>query len=201
MTDPVTDEATEPLSDRLQAWLEADGEKSLGALVTTFGPQSFAILFLVLMAFPALPLPTGGVSHVLEIATMLLALEQVVGRRTVWLPQRLAKRELKALSGKFTQALVRRIRWFEKYSKPRFEHLLGWRATGSAIGLIVLALTVAAFVAPPFSGLDTLPALGVVVLSLGVLLGDAAIAAVGVVIGAAGVALVFALGSAVLHFL
>ena len=201
MTEPAKPSESEPLSDRLQGWLEGDGVKSLGALVQTFGPQSFAILFLVLMAFPALPLPTGGVSHVLEIATLLLALEQIVGRRTVWLPKRLADRELKALTGKFTQALVRRIRWFEKHSKPRLAHLLGWRATGSVLGVIVLALTAAAFLAPPFSGLDTLPALGVVVLSLGVLLGDIVVAIVGIVLGAVGVGLVFVLGSAVLHFL
>lgn len=193
--------AAEPLSDRLKGWLEADGVKSLGALVATFGPQSFAILFVVLMAVPALPLPTGGVTHVLEIANMLLALELVVGRRTVWLPRRLADRELKALSGRFTQALVRRIRWFERYSRPRMAHLLAWRVTGSIVGLLVLGLTVAAFLAPPFSGLDTLPSLGVVVLGLGVLMGDVVVAVAGIVIGALGVGLVIALGSAVVHFL
>ena len=56
----------------------------------------------------------------------------------------------------------------------------------------------AAFVAPPFSGLDTLPSLGVVILSLGVLLEDFLVAVVGLVAGAAGVALEVALGSAAL---
>ena len=31
-----------------------------------------AVSFVVLLAFPALPLPTGGLSHVLEVAAMLL---------------------------------------------------------------------------------------------------------------------------------
>ena len=68
-------------------------------------------------------------------------------------------------------------------------------------GLLVIALTVAAFVAPPFSGLDTLPSLGVVVLSLGVLLEDSAVAFVGIPIGVAGVALEVFLGSAVLNLI
>jgi hypothetical protein len=59
----------------------------------------------------------------------------------------------------------------------------------------VFGLTLSAFLAPPFSGLDTLPALGVVVIGLGVLLRDAALAAVGAVIGAVGVGTVLALGS------
>jgi hypothetical protein len=56
---------------------------------------------------------------------------------------------------------------------------------------------VAAFLAPPFSGLDTLPSLGVVVLGLGVLLGDIVIAGVGAAIGTVGVALVVGLGKAI----
>ncbi len=41
--------------------------------------------------------------------------------------------------------------------------------------------------APPFSGLDTPPSLGVVLLSLGVLLEDFLVVVVAVAIGAAGV--------------
>ena len=68
-------------------------------------------------------------------------------------------------------------------------------------GSSVLLFTVAAFVALPFSGLDTLPALGVVVIALSLILEDVLITVVGTVIGLAGIALEVALGSAVLHFL
>jgi hypothetical protein len=78
--------------------------------------EEFAVVFIVLMAIPALPLPTGGVTH-------------------------------------------------------------------------------------GFSGLDTLPALGVVVVALGVLLEDVVLAAVGLVIGAVGAVLVIALGSLVVRLL
>ena len=64
-------------------------------------------------------------------------------------------------------------------------------------GALVLAGTLAAFLAPPFSGLDTLPSLGVVLLSLGVVLEDLAIVVVAVVVGIAGVLLELVLGRAV----
>lgn len=57
----------------------------------------------------------------------------------------------------------------------------------------------AAFLAPPFSGLDTLPALGVVIMSLGVLLADFVLVATGTVIGALGVAAVIGLGGLVVR--
>ena len=110
------------VSVQLEEWLHSDRKKTIGDLVETFGPRSFAILFVVLMALPALPLPTGAVSHVLEILTMLLALELVVGRTEVWIPDRFRDRELKGLSGpKFSRALLKRIRWIEKLRASALE--------------------------------------------------------------------------------
>jgi hypothetical protein len=186
------------VSVQLAEWFGSSRKKTLGDLVETFGPRSFAILFVVLMALPALPLPTGAVSHVLEILTMLLALELMVGRTEVWIPRRFQDRELKGLSGpKFSQALVKRIRWFERFSRPRMAGLLQNRLMNMAFGAAVFGLALTAFLSPPFSGLDTLPSLGVVVLSLGVLLGDIVIAAIGLGIGVLGLVVVIGLGKAI----
>jgi hypothetical protein len=188
--------APEKVSDQLERWLGGDGEKTLGGLIDAFGKGSFALIFLLLMAVPALPLPTGGVTHVLEIVVMLLALELIVGRRTVWLPERWRKLELAGTKQeKFITTLLRRIRSLERFSRPRGRWLFGHRLSGSVFGVIVLGLALTAFLAPPFSGLDTLPSLGVVVLALGYLLADVLLAAVGLVIGAAGVFSVIFLGS------
>lgn len=188
----------EKVSDELGGWLESDRKKTVGDLVDTFGPRSFAILFIVFMALPALPLPTGAVSHVLEILTMLLALELIIGRTEVWIPKRFEGRELKSVSNrKFSNGLLKRIRWFEKFSKPRMKDLLENRATGVVFGVAVLGLALTAFLAPPFSGLDTLPSLGVVVLSLGVLLGDIVVAGIGLIIGVVGIGVVIGLGKAI----
>jgi hypothetical protein len=116
----------------------------------------------------------------------------------VWIPKRLQDRELKGLSGpKFSRALVKRIRWFEKFSKPRMAGLLENRLMNMAFGAAVFGFALAAFLSPPFSGLDTLPSLGVVVLSLGVLLGDIVIAAIGLGIGLLGIVVVIGLGKAI----
>jgi hypothetical protein len=66
-------------------------------------------------------------------------------------------------------------------------------------GLFVLCGSLGAFLAPPFSGLDTLPALGVVVLSLALLLEDAVLVFAAVLMGAAGVALEVVLGEAAVN--
>jgi hypothetical protein len=188
--------APEKVSDQLERWLKGDGEKTLGGLIDVFGEGSFAIIFVLLMAVPALPLPTGGVTHVFEVITMLLALELIIGRRTVWLPERWRRLDLAGETRqKFINTLLRRIRWLERFSRPRARWLFGHRLSGSVFGVAVLGLALTAFLAPPFSGLDTLPSLGVVVLALGYLLADVVLACVGAVIGLLGVASVIFLGN------
>jgi hypothetical protein len=185
----------ERLSDRLEGWFQGPGPKTVGSLIELFGEKSFAVLFVLLLAIPALPLPTGGVTHVFELIAILLALELVAGRRHVWLPERWRRRELgPAAQKRFSEVLLRRIRWLERHSRPRLGFLLTHRLSNVVFGALVLVLTLTAFLAPPFTGLDTLPSLGVVLLSLGVLLDDAVLALAGVVVGAVGALLVVILG-------
>ena len=188
------------LSDQLEGWLNSEGEKTLGSLVHTFGDKSFAILLVLLLAVPALPLPTGGVTHVFELIAALIALELIAGRHEVWLPERWRALELAGpRQQRFIAGLMRLIRRLERYSRPRLSFLFHRRFTDILFGLLAIAGTAGAFLAPPFSGLDTLPALGVVVLALGVLLEDALIALAGMLLMATGIALELALGAAALH--
>jgi hypothetical protein len=187
------------LSDELEAWLTRKSEKTLGGLVDAFGDKSFAVLLVLLLGVPALPLPTGGVTHVFEVIAVLLALELICGRRNVWLPQRWRERELAGTrEQRFVSGLLKLIRRLERISRPRLRFLFHRRFTDIIFGVLVIGGTAGAFFAPPFSGLDTLPALGVVLLSLGVLLEDFLVAAAGAGMGALGIALELALGAAVL---
>src|SRR5436190_1097392 len=77
--------------------------------------------------------------------------------------------------------------------------LFGGRLSNAVFGLLVIVLSIGAFLAPPFTGLDTLPALGAVLLSLAVLLEDVAIAVLGLAAGAAGVVLEIVIGTAAYH--
>jgi hypothetical protein len=183
------------VSDELEHWLGGDQPKTLGNVIELFGPRSFALIFVLLMALPALPLPTGGATHVLEAVTMLVALQLVVGRRCIWLPARWKRLELGAPSRqKLVTALLRRIRWFERFSRPRANRLFEHRIASSVFGGLVFGLALSSFLAPPFSGFDTLPSLGVVVIGLGVLLRDLLLALLGALLGAIAVATILAIG-------
>jgi hypothetical protein len=182
-------------SDELERWLNSDADKTLGGLVELFGQRSFAIMFVLLLGVPALPLPTGGVTHVFEVVAMLLAVQVIANRDRIWLPRRWRGIDVAGPNQqRFTNALMRTVRRLERISRPRLTFMFGHRLSNVAFGALVLGGSLGAFLAPPFSGLDTLPALGVVLLSLGVLLEDFLVVIVGVAMGVAGVVLEIALG-------
>ena len=108
----------EPFSEQIEDWLRSDRRKTLGDLGDVFEEKSFAVAIVLLMFLPALPLPTGGVTHVFEAITVLLAGEMVIGLRTIWVPARWRDRELRAdaflsfaldAAGKVSEATMRAV--------------------------------------------------------------------------------------------
>src|SRR4051794_23777689 len=108
------------VSHELEAWLASEGDHTLGGLTALFEEKSFALAFVLLLGVPALPLPTGGVTHVFEVVAVLLAVQLVAGRERVWLPQRWRRLELAGpRQERFLHGLLRFIRFLERFSRPR----------------------------------------------------------------------------------
>jgi hypothetical protein len=185
-----------PLSEQLERRLD-EPHVTIGSLADLLDERGFAIVLTILMIPSALPIPTGGVTHVLEIFAALIALQMIMGRRELWIPSRLARKELgETFTGKAAPKMLRFIRWFERRARRRLSGLVDNRVTVAALGVLLLMFVVGAFVAPPFSGLDTLPSLGVVVVCLGLVFSDGLIVGGGLVIGLVGLVVEIALGAA-----
>src|SRR3989344_1435305 len=100
-----------PFSEQLEHWLKDHRPKTVASFEHVFEEKSFAIIILILMAIPALPIPTGGITHVFEIIVMLLCLELMIGRRVIWLPKKWLKLKISAKTEeKLIPALAKRVR-------------------------------------------------------------------------------------------
>ena len=153
------------------------------------------------MFLPALPLPTGGVSHVFELMAVLVAAQTVLGTADDLAPgaestessaPRRPRRRSRSSSGGSVRssgspgraacgcstALV------HADSRPRPDRVRG-RSGARATVL----------------GLDTLPALGAVIVALGIILEDVVVLAVGVAIGIGGIVLIVTIGAALVRLL
>lgn len=189
-------------SDQLESWLKNDEPKTVGRLGEVFGEKSFAVTVVLLMFVPAVPAPTGGITHVFELITVIIGAEMVIGARTIWLPSRWRERELgDALTKKAIPFIARTIRWFERFSRPRLASAYEQTWFVRILGVIVVALAVSAAFAPPFSGLDTLPALGAVLVALSIILSDVLLLGIGILIGTGGVILIVTIGAALVRLI
>lgn len=186
-------------SRHLEEWLKDGHSHTLQGLIDHFAEKSFATLFLVLMAIPALPLPTGGATHIFEIVVMLLALELIAGLRQVWLPNRWRGLALPSrLQNSLLPALIKVVRKLEKLSRPRAGAVLKNTITTRMIGLFIFVSALFAFLAPPFSGLDTLPALGIVIMSLAIIAEDSLLLLLGSIVSLVGMGLIIGIGKALI---
>jgi len=187
-------------SSELEGWLKSRKAKTFDSLIEFSKDKSFAITLLILMFLPALPLPTGGITHIFEIIAALIAIEMIAGFKTIWLPNSVSKLKLgDTLKGKVIPAMLSRIKWLEKHSSPRAKWIFGLPLANQALGIVILVFIVTAFFSPPFSGLDTLPALGVVAISLAIIMDDAMVLLAGIIIGSLGVVLSIGLGELVVR--
>jgi hypothetical protein len=186
--------------NQLTAWLKSSSKKTIADLINVFSEKSFAVVLLVLMIIPALPLPTGGITHVFEVISIVVAFELVIGRKTIWLPKRWLKRDISSISNRKTVAgLAKKLKWIEEHTKPRLDSLIKNNLFRKLTGLWIVLFSITAFLAPPFSGLDTLPSLGVVFIALSIIFEDIYLYIFGSLIGVIGIVTVLTLGSVILH--
>lgn len=182
-------------SKKLELLLGSKQPITLKALTDSFVEKSFAIVLLLLLAVSALPLPTGGITHIFEIIAMLVSIELIVGRKTLWLPKKWLNKNIpRSLQKSALPKFIKIIKWFEKHSRPRLTRIQSHGVNVRIEGLIILLFIIFAFFAPPFSGLDTLPSLGVLVISLSLIFDDYLLAIIGIAIGSIGVGLILTLG-------
>ena len=144
----------------------ADGVVVLGEVLDKAGDRGYGFL-LILLAIPAfIPILPPGTSGVLGALMSIVALQMLFGLKQPWFPKRWRN---KVLSPKVVQALQTRgvaiLRQIERVSHPR-----GRRLTRNGVILRLSALVVIALalvLSSPMPFMNTLPALGVLLIGVG----------------------------------
>lgn len=171
---------------------EATGDKlSVGDLVTALEDRAFGFLLLILALPCCIPF-LYGVPQAVSLPLVFVAVQIVLGRHKLWLPQTLTKRSFSVASFRdMTQRAVPYLRWFEKISRPRLTFLT---AGGIERVLGVFLLAFSASIAVPLPGTNTVPGFAVALMALGFIERDGLLTLAGLVIGTAWVSLLATVG-------
>ena len=152
--------------------------------------RGFAILMLVFAMPLSIPLPVPpGLTTVASIPLLLFSVQIMVGVKAPWLPQWLGnksiKRETLATIVEKTSPILKKL---ESVTKPRF-HILTRCLSGKAFGILSLLCSLS--IAIPLPLTNFIPAIGIVLLSLGLLNNDGAIMLMGIAVSAIGLLISF----------
>ncbi|MAF97841.1 MAG: hypothetical protein CMH26_04325 [Micavibrio sp.] len=156
--------------------IEALHERGIGLLVFIF-------------ALPAaLPLPGFGINFIIALPLLILTAQQALGRHNIWFPEKLKYKSIsREKFVKFLDAAKPYIQKLELLTKPRLEFI----TTGVMSHLIgVSGLIMSLSICVPLPLTNTVPAFGIALMGLGVIMRDGLSVLAGMIIGLCWVAMI-----------
>lgn len=155
---------------------------SLRTILESFHERGFGFILFVFAIPLALPVPKPpGISTIMGIPILLLTFQQMIGRHTIWLPDRILDKSFSR--AKFIGLIKASIPWIKRleiFIKPR----LGFITQGlfsHFIGLAGLIMTLCVMVPLPLT--NTVPSMGVALMAIGVIMRDGLAVLVGMIVG------------------
>jgi hypothetical protein len=138
---------------------------SIGEISAAVREKGFGLVLMVLALPSALPVPAPGYSTPFGIVIALIAGQMLMGRSTLWLPQRL---EGIRLNPRATRAMLttasKFLRRIEHWVRPRQQWI---RSTGGQAGLAVIILCMASLMILPIPLTNTAPAMVIFLIGVG----------------------------------
>lgn len=166
----------ESLGEKIELIIERlpPAEVTLVEIMDIVGADSLLLLTIFLSLVFIVPVSIPGVSTVFGTGILLIGIARLFSRK-LWLPNAIAYR--KVSTEKLRVVLRRALVWFRRLEKISRPHRLNWLTAGGLIGVMnnstfILAaiLLMAPFGLIPFS--NTLPALALIFLAIGLLQQD-----------------------------
>lgn len=173
--------ARESVSAVLEHLLATDTDVTVGEIFERVAGRGYGLLMIVLGLPMLIPILPPGASTVVGPIYMLLAVQLVVGFGRPWLPKWLRRHELSQRSvERFRRRGLPLVRRLERFSRRRFGVLNNPVMTRLA-AVIIFSMGLILLSPAPF--LNTLPALTVMIIGVGLLNDDGIFLMIGILLG------------------
>ena len=196
MTDRIIDQTDRGFIDVVAGLADTAGPDgmTLDEVLDRLDERAFGIAILVL-AIPCLVPALYGVPQVLGVPMLLLAGQMLLGRQEPWLPAAIGGRRIpKGWLERMAGFADRRMRWFERVSRPRAAKLADGPGERFAAGFMMLAIL---SIIVPFT--NTVPSLAVALICVGLIQRDGLFVAAGALVALAWAGFLAALAFGVLR--
>ncbi|MFU8847144.1 MAG: exopolysaccharide biosynthesis protein [Opitutales bacterium] len=177
------------LGDALEALLRTGNERgpSIGESTEAVGEKGFGLILMVLALPSALPVPAPGYSTPFGIVIGLIALQMMLGRQALWIPEKLKAVRIKPnLAKRMLGAAVKFLKKIECFIRPR-QHWI--RSRPGQAGLATVIFIMACLMIFPIPLTNTLPAMVIFLIGVGLSEEDGLLALAAFALGLLAVAL------------
>lgn len=170
---------------------------SLGDVIAALDDRAFGLLIL-LLAFPNIfPTPILGLSGALGTPLALVAFQLMVGRHRPWLPKWVTRRSVaRSAFVRLIDRVVPYLERVERLLRPRWAPASGWTAERLVAAFCIVLAVVLAL---PIPLGNTLPALALSLIALGLIERDGLFIIAGTGAGVVGLVLAWAVIAALFH--
>lgn len=199
MSDPTQSDShsdshkAESTTDLLRRIAEAcEGETlTIGTLVDQLSSRGFGVVQLVLALPVCIPF-LYGIPQAVAVPMVFVALQIATGRQTLWLPEK-ARTKTIARDGLMNLAdrAAKYVGWFERIARPSL--IWATRGTAERFAGALMALFCASILVP-LPATNTVPGIGVAIMSIGFLERDGRLVLLGGFIGTLWVSLLLYFG-------
>ena len=184
--EPAEDSVHKPLSHEIGEIFALEAETiTFEAILSRISQRSFGVLLAILALPSAMPLPAPGYAMPFGFALLVVAYQMIREREYPWFPQRVLSKEIRTRRNK---RLVRGMVWLvgllERILKPRGEWLYETHWFPRLSGVVVLLC--AASMCTPVPLTNSLPAVGIFLIGMGIIERDALAGVGGIITAAAG---------------
>ena len=169
------------LSDIIEHVFDPDRAPiTCGQLAEELDRHGMAVVLILFSVPAALPVPAAGYSTLLSIPLLMIGLRLLAGHNTIWLPARLRRRpfDTSRFNRRVVKAMLRLVRFVERFSNRRLVGLVRAPATRVLIGLIICALACTMLL--PIPGTNTVPAFGIFLIGFSLLEDDGVLLLAGI---------------------
>ncbi len=153
---------------------------TLGGLIDRLDERGFGLLFFIL-ALPCIPPFVYVLPQIVSLPMLALAGQMAMGRKAPWFPEKLRARSFS--TGEFRDVLARLekyIRFAERFTHPRLRAVTGHGAA-RIIGALLVIPAISILI--PLIGTNTVPSIGIAIVSLGLIARDGILVILGLLIG------------------
>ncbi len=139
-------------------------------LLDIFHERGFGFILFIIALPAALPIPALGINTIIALPLLILTAQQAMGRHIVWLPKSWKARSVsKAKVEGFIETANPWVKRMEFFVRPR----LSFMTQGIFSNLIgVAGMVMSLCVAIPLPLTNTVPAFGIALMAIGVLMRD-----------------------------